>query len=233
MRSAALPRSVGGLRQGFLACLAGLAGPALAAGGHHTVDDAALAAPDTCDIESWAERAPGGVRRLLHAGTACRVGAVELGLNLDRSRDRSAGTGHTTGAGLQLKWATPLTDEWSVGAVVSAGWQRPGPAWAGSALLLPLTWQPTAQWALHANLGRDFRARAPDATRHGLAVEWTPLPGWQLLAERFHDGEAAQRRFALRWLAGTSWSVDLGHARRLGAAPAGAWTLGVNWTLER
>jgi hypothetical protein len=227
MTPAALLRGVGAVG---VACLAA---PVLAAGGHHTVDDAALAAPDTCDLESWAERGPGGARRLLHAGSACRMGAVELGLNIDRSRDRDAGPAHTTSAGLQLKWATPLTDEWSVGAVVSATWQRPGPAWAGGALLLPLTWQPTPLWALHANLGRDFRARAPDATRHGLAVEWTPLPSWQLLAERFHDGESPQRRFALRWLLSPSWSVDVGHARPLGAAAAGAWTLGFNGVLKR
>ena len=225
-------------RAGLVRCavaagLHGLAAQALAAGGHHAVDDAALAAPGTCDLEAWAERGPGGVRRLFHAGAACRVGMVELGIGADRSRDRAAVPERATAAGLQLKWATSLTEEWSVGAVASAAWQRPGPAWAGSALLLPLTWQPTPQWALHANLGRDFRARAPDATRHGLAAEWTPLPAWQLLAERFHDGQAAQRRFALRWLASPSWSVDLGQARVLGAGSSGTWTLGANWSLER
>jgi hypothetical protein len=67
------------LRAAWAAGVACLSAPGLAAGGHHTVDDAALAAPGTCDVEAWAERSPGGARRLLHAGTGCRVGAVELG----------------------------------------------------------------------------------------------------------------------------------------------------------
>jgi hypothetical protein len=226
--------AVGVLRLAVLSGTACLAGSVLAAGGHHMVDDAALAAPGVCEVETWAERAAGHARQLVHAGAACRVGAVELGVGVDRSRERAAVPGRATAAGLQLKWAMPITPEWSAGAVLSAGWQRPGPSCAGSALLLPLTWTASPEWMLHLNLGRDFRARAPDATRRGIAAEWTPLPAWSLLAERLDGGDVAQRRFGLRWLASGSWSIDLSHLRTLGAGHAGtAWTLGVNRSFER
>ena len=57
-----------------------------AAGGHHAVDDAAILEPGECQVETWADRERGGDRTLVHVGPACRIGPLEIGVNLDRTR---------------------------------------------------------------------------------------------------------------------------------------------------
>jgi len=39
-----------------------------------------------CKLVGWAERETGGARSLYHLGNGCRVGPVELGLNLDTEK---------------------------------------------------------------------------------------------------------------------------------------------------
>ena len=72
------------LPSGLALSLFSLAMQAHAAGGHHAVDDAALLDVGKCKVEGWLERETGGTRTLAHAGAGCRVGPVELGLNLDK-----------------------------------------------------------------------------------------------------------------------------------------------------
>jgi hypothetical protein len=117
---------------------------ALAAGAHHAVDDATMLEPGQCQMESWVDRESGAARTLVHLGPACRVGAVELGLNLDRSR--STGERTSVVAGPQVKWVRPLSDAWSAGVVMSAGWQDMSPRFVGSTIVFPLTWQPSRAW---------------------------------------------------------------------------------------
>ena len=69
-----------------LACLLGPGPKAWAAGGHYAVDDAVILEPEACQVEFWIDKAADGRGTLLHAGPACRVGPVELGLNLDGVR---------------------------------------------------------------------------------------------------------------------------------------------------
>lgn len=113
------------------------AGRAHAAGGHHAVDDAALLEPGQCQLETWWDRETGGTRTLLHAGPACRIGTVELGLNLDRLR--LDGTGTTTVAGTQIKWARPVHDSWSAGVVIGLAAQDHAPRFIGSTVVVPVT----------------------------------------------------------------------------------------------
>ena len=122
MRRRALPVS--------LACL--LASPAHAAGGHHSIDDATILDPGQCQVETWFERTRDGAARVWHLGPACRVGAVELGLNVDALRVSDGG--RVDVAGIQAKWAHPLNDALSIGAVVSS---TPGPAATSSAAISP------------------------------------------------------------------------------------------------
>jgi hypothetical protein len=89
------------------------------AGGHHAVDDAALLEPDQCQVEVWSDRRR-GTGHLLHAGPACRVGAVELGVAADREQGSGGGVPTT----VQAKWATALDDQFAAGAIVAVGWQR-------------------------------------------------------------------------------------------------------------
>lgn len=210
----------GQLLRGLVLCLP--VATAMAAGGHHAVDDAALLEPGQCQVELWLEQ--GGGRALRHLGPACRIGAVELGLDLDGGH--LGATPRTGSLTPQLKWAVELASGWSVGAVWSASWQDRAPHYGGQLLLLPLSWQPDPAWAVHLNVGREFRRREADLRPRGVALEWTPLPQWQGLAEYFHDGQRGHRRLGLRYLGGESWSLDLSHARsRQGAA---WWALGLN-----
>ncbi len=205
--------------------------PAHAAGGHHAVDDAAILEPDQCQVETWADRERGGGRTLVHLGPACRLGPVELGLNLDHTR--WAGSDTSVTAGPQVKWATQITESLSVGVVLLATWQDTRPRLAGSTVVLPLTWQPVDGLAVHVNLGRDFRRQGPDLNRGGAALEWAASPRWSLVAERFRESEANFWRLGARYAVSDALSLDLSQARGLaGAAPAW-WTIGLNWAFQR
>lgn len=212
------------------ACLcAGM--PAHAAGGHHAVDDAALLDPGQCQLETWWGHDIGGARTLLHAGPGCRVGAVEVGLSVDHLRQ--IGSGSTSITGAQVKWARPVVDGWSAGIVLAVAAQDRSPRALGSTAIVPITWQTTETLLTHVNLGRDFRHGQPDTNRAGLALEWSPLSAWSLVAERFREGGANFWRAGARWALTPSTSIDLSRARGLGnAAPAG-WTLGLTWVVDR
>lgn len=217
------------LRRILAAVWLGLQGTAQAAGGHHAVDDAAILEPGQCQAEFWFERADG--RRLAHVGPACRLGDVELGLNLDDGR-LSGAPGLRSG-GPQLKWATELLPTLSVGAVWDATWQNTQPHRMGQSLLIPLTWAPREDVAIHLNLGRDLRHQAADLTRRGVALEWLPHPQWQGLAEWFDDGLRTHRRLGLRHLVSERLSLDLSRAAPVGQAGDAWWTVGLNWTFAR
>lgn len=202
-----------------------------AAGGHHAVEDAALLEPGQCQIETWADRERGGGRTLVHLGPACRLGPVELGLNLDRTRE--AGSDAAVTAGPQLKWAAPIAESLSIGVVFLATWQAPRPRFAGSTVVLPLTWQPAEGLAVHVNLGRDFRRQGPDLRRSGAALEWAATPQWSLVAERFRESEANFWRLGARYAVSDALSLDLSQARGLAGAVPAWWTIGLNWAFQR
>lgn len=228
----------------LLAILAGLLLPsyAHAAGGHHAVDDAAILDPGQCNVELWAERSTLDRRRLQHLGTACHLAGVELGLNLDRDRSTAPASDGTTSAapalharGLQAKWATALRPDLSIGLVGALSWQDQAPR-VQQSLLVPLSWTPREDLALHLNLGRSFRAGAADRAARGIAVEWQPVPAWQGLAEWFDDGLRPLARLGLRRYVGEQVSLDLSYAKTTSArrAPAeGWWTLGLTWEFGR
>ncbi|MES2423678.1 MAG: hypothetical protein V4562_04555 [Pseudomonadota bacterium] len=210
-----------------------LVGQAHAAGGHHAVDDAALLAPGECQLEAWFERASGGARRLLHAGPACRVGAVELGLNLDRSRTGGAGDGSTAlSGGAQLKWAQPLGKTLAGGVVVSVTAQEGPTRFAGSTVVLPLTWYASPTVQVHLNLGRDFRHQAPDTSRAGAALEWAPGAQWSFVGERFREAGANFQRVGARYALSPALQADLSRTWGRDGAPD-SWTAGVNWVFVR
>jgi len=196
-----------------------------AAGGHHAVDDAALLEPGQCQVETWYER--GSARSLLHVGPACRVAAVELGF--DANRVRLSGDGTTSVAVAQVKWATAHTAAWSSGVVFGVAAQDRAPKFLGSVLIVPVTWQASETLLVHANLGRDFRHREPDATRAGVALEWTASAAWSLVAERFAEGRADFWRAGARWSASPSLLVDVSRARPLGGDAPAWWTVGLTW----
>ena len=211
-----------------IACLAG--SWAHAAGGHHSVDDAAILDPGQCQVETWFDHAESGSAHLWHVGPACRVGPVELGLNFDAIRTDSGE--RTSVGGVQVKWARPLTEKISIGAVVAAAWQDRSPHFVGTSVVIPLTWQATETLQLHVNAGRDFLADAPDADHAGVAAEWSASQQWSFVAERFRELHADRWRLGARRNLNEKISVDLSRAQGLGHAPT-SWTVGLNWVFDR
>lgn len=204
---------------------------ARAAGGHHAVDDAAQLEPGQCQFETWGDRERGGARTLLHVGPSCRVGPVEVGLNVDRLR--LGGTGTTTVTGAQVKWARGIQDGWSAGVVFSLAAQDQAPRYLGSTVVVPVTWQATETLLIHANIGRELRHDQQDTARAGLALEWSPLAPLSFVAERFREGGANFWRAGARWSLVPSLNLDLSHARGQQSGAPAWWTLGLTWVFDR
>lgn len=201
-----------------------LAGTAHAAGGHHAVDDAALLATGQCEAEAWFSHAR-GAGHLLHAGGSCRVGPVQLGGASEHVR--SSGFPSETAWGLEAKWAQALGERFAVGALLQPAWQaHVRPRYQGVALIGLATWTPREDLAVHLNLGRDFVHGDRDRNRGGIALEWSPVARWTLLAERYLEQDTHLARAGVRWQAGESWSVDFSRAQRISGPGPSTWTLG-------
>jgi hypothetical protein len=205
-----------------------------AAGGHHSVDDAAILDPGQCQLETWSDRHAHASQGLLHIGPACRVGPVELGLNLEREH---GGEGRTVRAGPQIKWAFAVNDSLSAGVLATAGWQGDAHATAlrlsGSSIVVPVTWQIADSWRAHINLGRDFHRAQPSTSHSGASLEWSALPSISFVAERFREGGGNAWRAGMRWTPVETLSVDLSRARGLRADASAWWTLGFTWAFAR
>ena len=202
----------------------------MGAGGHHAVDDAEILDPDSCQLELWIDRASGGRGTLLHAGSACRVGPVELGLNLDRFH--ADGSGTETAGVLQLKWARELVPGLSAGMALAVAVRDHSPNFLGTSIVLPFSWQASESLRVHVNAGRDFVHGAADFSRSGVAVEWNPSERWSLLAERFREVGLDFWRAGVRYAPRPDWSVDLSRAQGLAGAPD-RWALGLSFAFSR
>lgn len=203
---------------------------ARAAGGHFDVDDAAVLQPGRCQYEVWVTRTLVASTTLLHGGSACRVGPVELGLSDDRV---STATDMHNLFGSQLKWAANTLDGklgvglvWIVGRDLTAG-GRPA-----HTLFVPFTWAAAETLAFNVNLGAD---RDPDHVRTrrlGLSGEWIAHKQLTVVAERLTYGGAWTSRLGARWSVGGATSVDLS-AARIGAAATHGYSIGLNHEFAR
>ena len=216
-----------GLLAGF--CLVSLS--AQAAGGHHAVDDAAMLDVGKCKLEGWAERETGGARTLHHLGTGCRVGPVELGLNLDKEKQTSSDA--ATSFSPQIKWACPLNDVLSVGVVASAKFNSQSPRYASSSVVLPLSWRATDTLSAHVNWGRNFLRGGAGQPRGGVSLEWAPTSDVSLVAERFREAANNSTRLGARYALTPDVKLDISRARSLHAGGASWWTAGVIWEFDR
>ena len=197
-----------------------------AAGGHFAVDDAALLDAGQCQLDTWGEREP-GTRTLVHAGVACRIGPVELGLGADRQR--LSGARPATVAVQQVKWAQAIDERTSIGVVALAGWRGRSPRYAGAALYAPVTVRVAEGVWLHANAGRDWMADAPATSRLGIAVEWQAATAWSLTGEALRQSGTNIARAGVRWQPSATFNVDLSRAEG-GAGVGSSWSLGATWT---
>jgi hypothetical protein len=203
---------------------------AMAAGGHHAVDDAAILDDGLCKLEGWLA---GGrdSERLVHAGGGCRVGPVELNAAGEHTR---ADGGSESSSGLQMKWATEVAPGFSAGLSLAASWQsHVRPRHQTDTLVTLFTWALRDDLALHVNLGRDFNHADADQNRGGVSAEWRVQPNWSVVAERYLDTGTHFLRAGVRRAVTEGWSIDLSRAHRL-RGPAGSnWTLGTTWQFER
>ena len=108
-----------------------------AAGGHFDVDDATVLHPGHCQVETWVVRAPAAAATIAHLGPGCRVGPVEVGVNLDRFS--TPGNGRTL-FGPQLKWVVdPPVDKLSAGVAWSASYDLTNRGRPAQTVCLPFT----------------------------------------------------------------------------------------------
>jgi hypothetical protein len=199
---------------------------AWSAGGHHSVDDAALKDAGDCELESWFSRETGN-GRLLHAGASCRVGPVELGLGAEYAR---AGGASQTGWSAEAKWARELVEGFSIGASVQSAWQaRARPRYQGVSLVGIATWAPRDDIALHLNIGRDFVHGGGDEKRGGIALEWMPVKSWSFVAERYREQATHFVRAGARHAINDTWTVDASRAHRLTGPAPSTWTVGLTY----
>lgn len=219
------------IRIGALAAAALLATSAQA-GGHFDVDDAGTLDPGQCQYEAWVSRVGKDPATTgLHLGPACRVGPVELGLNIDRFK--TPGERATTFVGPQLKWTfygqganAPLAAALSASVVFDA--THGGRA--GGQLLLPVSWRVIEPLQIHANLGADWLPGTGVRTeRYGLAGEWALHPAVSLIVERNRAFDLSTTRAGLRFSLTPLISLDLSAARiGHGAQRQRAFVIGIN-----
>jgi hypothetical protein len=216
----------------LLACAATLlfAPGARAAGGHFDVDDATLLVPGRCQYEAWWVRAPAVNLNVWHLGPGCRVGPIELALNIDRA---STSTDRRDALGPQIKWATdPLLGNVSVGLVASAALSATRGGKPSLTLYAPLTWNISEAMALNVNFGLDRNADAGRARRQGVSGEWALNEHVTLLAERAEFGGEWVSRLGARFALSETLSIDAS-AARTGPQALRAFAIGLNQEFGR
>lgn len=219
-------------RSGWLlaACCA-LASLGAQAAGHFDVDDAGTLDPGQCQYETWWGRTGTEPVTGFHLGPACRVGPVELGLNLDRL---SVGGVHSVTGGPQIKWNffgqasdAPFSAALSVSTVSDL--RRGGRM--GGQFVVPVTWRPAASLQVHGNIGADWALGTGVRTpRGGLAVEWAIDDAVSLIAERNRAAGLWTSRIGGRFSLTPLISVDISasRVRPTGGRAVTGFTVGLN-----
>ncbi|MEP6873023.1 MAG: hypothetical protein ABI887_01540 [Burkholderiales bacterium] len=201
-----------------------------AAGGHFDVDDATVLEPGHCQYEAWVVRAPAAGATVAHIGPGCRVGPVEVGVNVDRWS--VAGNGRTL-LGPQLKWVVdPLVDRLSAGLAWSAFYDLTNHGRPTQTLYAPVTWWVAEKVWLHANIGADRDTVGARWRRQGLSGEWAANAKFTVIAERVKFVGDWTSRVGGRFNVSETLSVDLS-AARFGPRGERVYVIGVNQEFVR
>jgi len=207
--------------------------PAMAAGGAHGVDDAAVEQPGACHLESWVSDLGGG-ERLLNLSPACTPGAlptVEIG-----------GTVQQVGAPGERRWLAGPAVKWTL----YEGGRGPAVGLAGSALidlssghidsaalLVPVTFRPADTVTINLNAGGGHSRGEGAHMLYGAQIDFAAGKGVAVMAEIF--GRPDQRPTLQ---AGARWTfdrdridLDLLAGRQGGAGGNGSITFG--FTIRR
>ena len=201
-----------------------------AAGGHFDVDDATVLDPNHCQVETWVARAPAVGGTLAHLGSGCRVGPVEIGVNIDRV---SIGGNGRTLLGPQLKWVVdPLVEKLSTGVAWSASYDLTNRGRPSQTLYVPLTWWAAEKLWIHANLGLDRDVAGTRWRRQGMSGEWAASDKLTLIAERVKIVGDWTSRLGGRLNISDALSIDLSAAR---SGPRGEriYVVGLNQDFAR
>ena len=156
---------------------------------------------------------------------------MELGLSLDREKQADAVS--TTSFGPQVKWAYAVNDALSVGAALSLKFNSGSPRYAGSSLVLPLTWRLTDAVSAHVNWGRNFLRGGVSQPKAGASLEWSPVSDLSLVAERFREADSNATRVGAGYALTPSVKLDISRARTLNAEGSSWWTAGLTWEFDR
>lgn len=207
--------------------------PAIAAGGAHGVDDAAVETPGACHLESWISDLGHG-ERLVNFSPACTPGvlpAVEIG-----------GTVQRVGVPGERRWLAGPAIKWTL----HEGGRGPAVGLAGSALidpdsghidsaalLVPATFRPAGHLTVNLNAGVGHSRGEGAHLLYGAQVDVAAGDGIALMAEVF--GRPDQRpalQAGLRWTFDRDrMDMDLLAGRQGGAAGNASVTLG--FTIRR
>lgn len=215
-----------------VACLTFLIAPppAGAAGGHFDVDDATVLDPGHCQYEAWIVRALAAGATVAHLGPGCRVGPVELGVNVDRW---SVAGGGRTLLGPQLKWVVdPLVDKLSAGLAWSAFYDLTNHGRPAQTLYAPFTWWAAEKLWIHANIGLDRDPAGTRRRRQGVSGEWAASDKFTVIAERLKIVGDWTSRLGGRFNLSETLSVDLS-AARFGPRGERVYVIGVNQEFAR
>jgi hypothetical protein len=201
-----------------------------AAGGHFDVDDATILDPGRCQVEAWVARAPADSSTAFHFGPACRVGPIEIDLNVDHLRAADASRSLL---GPQLKWvADPLAGSLSAGVVWAAYFDTGRGGRPLQTLYLPFTWGAAKPLRLNVNVGADWGFSGARTRRLGASGEWDANDVLTLIAERANFGGDWVTRLGARFNLNPALSIDLS-AARITPSASRVYVIGLNHEFAR
>ena len=201
-----------------------------AAGGRFDVDDATVVDPGRCQVEAWVVRAPAAAATIAHLGPGCRVGPVEVGINLDRFS--TSGNGRTL-LGPQLKWVVdPLVGKFSAGVAWNASYDLTNRGRPAQTIYLPFTWWAAEKLWVHANIGMDRDFAGTRWHRQGLSGEWAVSDKFTVIGERVKFLGDWTSRLGGRFNVSETLSIDLS-AARFGPRAARVYVIGLNQEFTR
>ena len=205
-----------------------LAAPDAPAGRPLTVDDASIAAPGNCQLESWHDSGNGVSSSW--AMPACNfTGNWEVALGAASIAE--AGTRRTAGILQGKTILRPLADDgWGLGLVLA----RQQGAQASSSINVPLSlaWQ-GQDTLLHANLGATHTHHAGRTQGSwGLALEHQldSATGWSVERYGQHGAGGATQLGLRHSVLPNRLQLDASWGRRLGGAREHIWSLGLVWS---
>lgn len=211
--------------------------PAMAAGGAHGVDDAAVETPGDCHLESWFSDLGHGetLLNLSPACTATSLPMLEIG-----------GAVQHIGAPGDRHWLAGPALKWTLREGGGAPGQRAGIALAGSALvdlrsgrldsaalLMPVTLAPARRVTVNLNIGAGYARGDGGHLLYGAQVDYRAAEQVAVMAEVFgRADEAAGWQGGLRWTGDRGRiDIDLLAGRPPGPGRAAALTIG--YTIRR